>query len=130
SVDHSEVQELVDGGQLTAAAAAVHPRRHVLTRALGAGESSQADFWLTPVHAGDRILICSDGLSGDVPDAEIEQILGSVRDPQEAAEALVSTALAAGGSDNVTAVVVDADRGTGSAEARAAAAQISSADGG
>ena len=126
TVDHSEVQELVDGGQLTAAAAAIHPRRHVLTRALGAGERASADFQLIPAHAGDRILVCSDGLSGELAAADLQQILARATDPQEAAEALVRAALHAGGSDNVTAVVVDA--GTGPRAAEPAPARISSAD--
>jgi protein phosphatase len=128
TVDHSEVQELVDAGQLTAEAAALYPRRHVLTRALGAGESCSADFQLIPVRAGDRILMCSDGLSGEVPAEDIERILAAVTDPQEAAGALVRAALDAGGSDNVTAVVVDAQAGPRATPATAP--QVSSADAG
>ncbi|WP_427016820.1 PP2C family protein-serine/threonine phosphatase [Pseudarthrobacter sp. P1] len=108
SIDHSEVQELVDAGYITPDEALVHPRRHVITRALGTGGDSDPDFWTMPVHAGDRILVCSDGLTGEVGDGQIGRILASVHDPQDAAEALVAAAVAAGGRDNITVIVVDA----------------------
>ncbi|NUP73822.1 MAG: serine/threonine-protein phosphatase, partial [Sinomonas sp.] len=63
SVDHSEVHELVEMGEITPEEALVHPRRHVVTRALGTGDDADADFWLLPVADGDRILVCSDGLT-------------------------------------------------------------------
>lgn len=108
TVDHSEVQELVDGGRITAAQAHVHPRRHVVTRALGAGPDTGADFWLRPVEPDDRILVCSDGLTGEVAADRISEILQTVADPGEAAEALVQAALRAGGRDNISVVVIDA----------------------
>jgi serine/threonine protein phosphatase PrpC len=108
SVDHSEVQELVDLGHITAEEALVHPRRHVVVRALGTGDRNEADFWLLPVHEGDRILVCSDGLSGEVRGEEILEILGSRSDPQEAADALIEATLRMGARDNVSVVIVDA----------------------
>ncbi|MCB1297597.1 MAG: serine/threonine-protein phosphatase [Microthrixaceae bacterium] len=108
SVDHSVVQELVDAGEMTAEEAATAAGRNVITRALGAGSDEDADFWLLPAAQGDRMLVCSDGLSGEVDAATIHEILASVLDPQAAAERLVLQALANGGRDNVTAVVVDA----------------------
>ncbi|MCU1517955.1 MAG: serine/threonine protein phosphatase [Pseudarthrobacter sp.] len=108
SVDHSEVQELVDAGEITAEQAAVHPRRHVVTRALGTGDETEADYWLLPVEEGDRILVCSDGLNGEVSDEEMLRILSSASRPQDAVDALIQAALRNGGSDNVTAIVVDA----------------------
>lgn len=108
SVDHSVVQELVDSGQLDAAAAAVDARRNVITRAIGGGGDSDADFWLIPADAGDRVLACSDGLSGELSHTEIEAILRSETAPQDAAERLVREAVRRGGRDNITAVVVDA----------------------
>lgn len=108
SVDHSEVQEMVDRGHITQEQAAGHPRRHVITRALGTGDDSEADYWLMPVEVGDRILICSDGLSTEVSDDGIYSILSSVADPQQAADALVQETLRHGARDNVTVVVVDA----------------------
>lgn len=108
SVDHSEVQELVDAGEITAEEATVHPRRHVVTRALGASDETEADFWLLPVKEGDRVLVCSDGLTGELTDDDILQILTTVGNPQDAADALIQAALHNGGSDNVTVIVVDA----------------------
>lgn len=109
SVDHSEVQELLEAGALTAEEAERHPRRHVVTRALGAGADLDPDFWLLPVGEHDRILLCTDGLTGEVPDARIAEILLAEPRPQVAADLLVEAALAAGGHDNVTVLVVDAD---------------------
>ncbi|MCC3280227.1 protein phosphatase 2C domain-containing protein [Arthrobacter sp. zg-Y40] len=111
TVDHSEVQELVDLGQITADEALVHPRRHVVTRALGTGNDSEADFWLIPVEPGDRLMVCSDGLTGEVADGHILQILTSVSSPQDACAALVQAALRSGGRDNISVLVVDAKGG-------------------
>ncbi|MDQ0801895.1 protein phosphatase 2C domain-containing protein [Arthrobacter sp. SLBN-112] len=108
SVDHSEVQELVDAGEITAQEAAVHPRRHVVTRALGTGDETEADYWLLPVEEGDRVLVCSDGLTGELADEDILRILSTVAQPQDAVDALIQAALRSGGRDNVTAIVVDA----------------------
>lgn len=108
SVDHSVVQELVDAGQLTHEEARTDSRRNMVTRAIGAGAPSEPDFWMVPVEDGDRIVVCSDGLSGEVDDAHMAHLLGEHPDPQVAADALVSEALARGGRDNVTVVVVDA----------------------
>jgi len=108
SVDHSEVQEMVDAGLLTPEQAATHPRRHVVTRALGSRSAPQADFWYLPIERHDRVLVCSDGLTGELTDERITEILLTTPDPQEAAERLVHGAIAAGGRDNITVVVVDA----------------------
>lgn len=111
TVDHSEVQELVDLGQITADEALVHPRRHVVTRALGTGNDAEADFWLLPVVPGDRLLLCSDGLTGEVSDGAIQHILATEADPQAACAALVQAALRSGGRDNITVLVIDAEAG-------------------
>ena len=108
SVDHSEVQELVDAGEITAQEATVHPRRHVVTRALGTGDETEADYWLLPMEEGDRVLVCSDGLTGELSDDDILRILSTVAEPQDAVDALIQAALRSGGRDNVTAIVVDA----------------------
>jgi serine/threonine protein phosphatase PrpC len=108
SVDHSVVQELIDAGELDPAAAASDRRRNVITRAIGAGSDAEADFWLLPAEAGDRILICSDGLSGELDRDEIHAVLLAESDPQAAATRLVHEAMLRGGRDNITAVVVDA----------------------
>ncbi|ASN51529.1 PP2C family serine/threonine-protein phosphatase [Sinomonas sp. R1AF57] len=107
SVDHSEVRELVDAGEITPEEALVHPRRHVVTRALGTGEDAEADFWLLPVEDGDRLLICSDGLTSELRDGEIHCVLMTRQHPQDAVEALIDAAIKAGGRDNVTVIVVD-----------------------
>jgi protein phosphatase len=106
STDHSVVQELVDAGMISADAAAVHPQRHLVTRALGVGPPAEADVLLLPVRPGQRFLVCSDGLTGELRDAEIAGLLAD-RDAEAAAGELVRTAAMRGASDNVTAVVVD-----------------------
>jgi serine/threonine protein phosphatase PrpC len=126
SVDHSEVQELVDAGEITPEEAAVHPRRHVVTRALGTGDETEADYWLLPVEEGDRILVCSDGLNSELTDEHMFRILSAVGDPQDAVDALIQAALRNGGRDNVTVIVVDArnvmnDGGTATTAPRTAA---------
>ncbi len=108
SVDHSVVQELVDRGEIDQATAAVHPERHVLTRAVGTSGTVAPDYWMLPVGASDRMLLCSDGLTGELSAAEIAAVLAQPGDAQEVATVLVRRAVAAGGRDNVTAVVVDA----------------------
>lgn len=108
SVDHSVVQELMDRGEITEDEAKVHPYRHMITRALGAGPESDPDYWLIPAEPGDRLLVCSDGLSGEVPDPSIQRVLESDVSPQDACDALVDLALAGGGHDNITVVVVEA----------------------
>ncbi len=108
SVDHSEVQELVEAGRITPEEATVHPRRHVVTRALGTGGENEADFWLLPIQDGDRILVCSDGLTGELSDEHMFRILSTSEKPQDAVDALIKEALLSGGRDNVTAIVVDA----------------------
>lgn len=107
SVDHSEVQELVDTGAITRAEAATHPRRHVVTRAFGSEPAPRADLWFVPRVAGDRLLVCSDGLTTELADETIAEVLLAHPSPQEAAERLVRCAVDTGGRDNVTAVVVD-----------------------
>lgn len=107
SVDHSVVQELIESGEITAEEATTHPERHVITRALGSPEGVAPDFFLLPLAAAERLLLCSDGITGMITDAVIEEILERIHDPRDAADALVQAALDAGGRDNATAVVVD-----------------------
>jgi PPM family protein phosphatase len=107
--DHSEVAELVADGLLLPDEAARHPWRHVVTRVLGGGAASvEPDVLVMAVSPGDRMLMCTDGLTDALPDARIEAELKAERDPQAAADRLVATAVAAGAKDNVTVVVVDA----------------------
>src|SRR5947207_1782171 len=107
TVDHSEVEELVASGTIGSEEARTHPRRNVVTRALGTDPAPDPDVWVFPPTPGERFLICSDGLPMELPDAEIAEVLRAEAVPQEAAEALVRKAVDAGGRDNVTAVVVD-----------------------
>jgi len=108
SVDHSVVQELIDSGELDAAAASSDSRRNVITRAIGAGSHAEPDYWLLPAEEGDRMLVCSDGLTGELDRQRIGEILGAEPDPQAAATRLVHEAMLHGGRDNITALVVDA----------------------
>jgi PPM family protein phosphatase len=110
TVDHSEVQEMVLAGVITKEQARIHPRRNVVTRALGSDSGRLPDHWLLPAVGGDRYLICSDGLFSELPDELILPLLAA-GSPQQAAEALVTAANDAGGRDNVTVVVVDIDPG-------------------
>ncbi len=107
--DHSQVQELIDSGTVTDVQARALPMHNVITRALGAGSGEHvlADQFLVPLTTGDRFIMCTDGLSGEVTDSLIEMVSRAVQDPQELAEELVTMALNAGGKDNVTVVVVD-----------------------
>lgn len=106
--DHSLVAELVRSGDLTRAQASNHPQKNLITRALGADEDVQVDTGVFPVEAGDRVVLCSDGLSDMVPEDRIEQILVESREePETPARRLLSAALDAGGADNITIVVVD-----------------------
>jgi PPM family protein phosphatase len=111
TTDHSLAEERVRHGQMTEAEAEVHPHRHILTRALGVGPDVDVDLWELHVKTGDRLLLCSDGLSNEVNIEQIGQVLQSVRDPRKAARALVDRANAHGGNDNVTVVVVDVQVG-------------------
>ena len=106
--DHSLVEEMVRGGELTREQADVHPRRSIITRALGIDPQVEVDEFPLELQPGDRILFCSDGLTTMVRPDEIASILGREHDPKRAAQLLVDAANAAGGEDNVTAVIADA----------------------
>jgi serine/threonine protein phosphatase PrpC len=106
--DHSWVGEMMRRGEITAAQAANHPHRSVITRALGTDLDADPEMVEVAVVAGDRVLICSDGLTGMVDDDEIARVMQQGLDPQATAQALAEAALAHGGEDNVTVVVVDA----------------------
>lgn len=111
TVDHSYVQELLATGHITEIEARNHPRRNIVTRALGIEPTVRVDSWLLPMVRGDRFVLCSDGLVDEVDDDEIYVILHDNEEPQAAAEALVAAAVAAGGRDNVTVLVVDVIEG-------------------
>ena len=118
SVDHSAVQELVDLGEITRLQAITHPDRNIVTRALGADTIVDPDIWLLPARGRQTFLLCSDGLTKELSDDEIARIIvfhgvEQVREsdglPITLAERLVRAAVAAGGSDNVTVVIVESD---------------------
>ena len=113
--DHSLMADMIEAGQLTPEEARSHPNRSVITRALGSDPHTQPDLYEINVETGDRLLICSDGLSGMIFDDQIENTLRRVQDPQRCASQLVNEAIAAGGHDNVTVIVADV---TGYAEVR------------
>lgn len=104
--DHSLVQRLEELGQITPDEAAVHPQRNVLYRALGQGESLEPDVITTPFPVGGYLLLCSDGLWGVVPEDEIRKIVYEAPTIQHACQNLIAAANAAGGPDNISAVLV------------------------
>ena len=110
TVDHSLGQELYATGRITAAELAVFPDRNVITRAIGALDA-EADSWVMPVRNGERLLLCSDGLTSEVPDELIRETLGAGGEPGELADALVLLANRAGGRDNISVVVVEVRSG-------------------
>jgi len=107
SVDHSVVQEMVTAGLISARDAEHHPDSNIVTRAVGFASEPVPDFWIIPVSAGSRLLMCSDGLTREVDDLRIRLHLAAKLSPEHTAQALVDAALASGGRDNVTAVIVD-----------------------
>jgi len=107
TTDHSLVQELVDDGQLSEIEATVHPQRHVLTRALGVDPEVRVDCLQVLPMRGDRLLLCSDGLSRELNDGQVASVLRRIADPQAAARELVSEARDRGGADNITVVIID-----------------------
>jgi serine/threonine protein phosphatase PrpC len=108
TVDHSLVQELVDDGRLTPEDAERHPQRSVITRALGIEPEVEFDLFTYKLQVGDRLLLCSDGLSDVVEPTQIRNVLLRVRNPRQAAQRLVKVANEQGGPDNITVIVVDA----------------------
>jgi protein phosphatase len=107
STDHSVVQELVDAGRITEEQSRSHPERHIVTRAIGGPDPVDPDFFALPLAQARRVLLCSDGVTDLVADAGIAEVLLDEADPRRAAERIVDLALAEGGIDNATAVVVD-----------------------
>lgn len=115
TVDHSAVQELIDRGELSPAQALRHPHRNVVTRALGADDEVEADVWLVPARGRQTFILCSDGLTKELPDDEIARIITyhfaqqPGEETMDLAARLTAAAVAAGGSDNVTVLVVESE---------------------
>lgn len=106
TIDHSLGQELVDAGKMLREDLATFPDRNVITRAIGASDSS-ADSWLVPVINGERFLICSDGLTSELDDESIRAILTMGGRPESVATTLVQRATEAGGRDNISVIIID-----------------------
>jgi protein phosphatase len=105
--DHSYVDKLVELGQITAEEAAVHPHKNVLYRAVGQEGLLEVDTHLETIPAGGRLLLCCDGLWSMIDDEDIARIVGASATPQDACDQMIAAANAAGGRDNITAVVVE-----------------------
>ncbi|MFD9405661.1 PP2C family protein-serine/threonine phosphatase [Streptomyces sp. NPDC059989] len=105
--DHTWVQRLVDEGRITEEEATTHPQRSLLMRALGSGDIVEPDLSIREVRAGDRYLICSDGLSGVVSHQTLEETLADYHGPRETVQSLIQLALRGGGPDNITCIVAD-----------------------
>jgi serine/threonine protein phosphatase PrpC len=105
--DHTLVQRMVREGRLTEDEAANHPQRSVLTRALGVDDEIGVDELTLDVHVGDRLLLCTDGLTTMIDRGRIQKILARERDPQAACDKLIDAANRAGGDDNITVIVLD-----------------------
>jgi PPM family protein phosphatase len=108
--DHSVVAAMVRQGLLDPDEAVTDARRHIVTRALGAEDDIQVDVVSAELASGDRVLLCSDGLSGLVPRQAIAAVLASEPDPGRGADRLIYLANEAGGDDNVTVIVIDPER--------------------
>lgn len=113
TVDHSIVQEMVDAGQLTAEQAEDHPESNVITRAVGFSLEPDVDMSQLELRAGMRLLLCSDGLTKEVPLQRLRLHLAARLSARETANALVDAALAQGGRDNITVIVIDVVRAPG-----------------
>lgn len=107
SIDHSYVQELVTQGVITFDDARTHPRRNIVTRALGIDATVLVDSWTLPIIDRDRYILCSDGLVDEISNEEILAISVLHSDPQQAAANLVTAANSHGGRDNITVIVAD-----------------------
>ncbi|GAA3591555.1 protein phosphatase 2C domain-containing protein [Klugiella xanthotipulae] len=107
SVDHSVVQEMVDTGEITPLEALSHPQRNMITRAVGFEDAPVPDYWLVPALAGTKVICCSDGLTKELVDGDIAQHIARGGSPQQIVNRLMTAALASGGRDNITIVLVE-----------------------
>ena len=105
--DHSVIRELLDAGRISREAARHHPQRNVVTRTLGRSDDAAPDLRTVAVQPGDRLLLCSDGLTGMLDDPEIEQVLVRFAEPMRCCRELVARSNDRGGLDNITVIVVD-----------------------
>jgi len=124
TIDHSVAQELVDQGRLAREDMSSYRGRNVITRAVGDPHSA-AEYWLLPIVTGERLLICSDGLSGELPDEALRAGLALGGGTPQTAHSLVTQAVERGGRDNITAIVVDVVDGGASPESDAVTGGLS-----
>lgn len=122
--DHSMVAEMIKRGELTEEESRVHPQRSIITRALGTDANMTPDAFEVQAHPGDRLLICSDGLTGMLEDEKIANLLVAYRDPEVTAKALIAAANEAGGGDNISVVIVDIDEGEAEKSAGGAVGRV------
>lgn len=107
TTDHSYVMELVKSGTITKEEAAVHPKRNIITRAVGIKDTVETDMTIVPVEKGDLLLLCTDGLSGMLSDGEMAQMLRQKESVKRKAEKLVETANLRGGYDNISLILIE-----------------------
>jgi protein phosphatase len=105
--DHTLVHQMVVSGEITEEEAVTHPHRSILTRVIGVEMTVNVDTGELPVRPGDRLLLCTDGLTGMITEGQMREILAAAPDPEDAAKRLVQAANRAGGVDNITVVVID-----------------------
>jgi protein phosphatase len=105
--DHSLVERMVASGQITQAEARLHPQRNLVFRSLGTEPNVEVDLFVEPLQTGDRLLLCSDGLTNMLPDDRVAYIVGREPDPESACRALVRAANEAGGKDNISVVLAE-----------------------
>ena len=110
--DHSLVQQMIDRGEITPSQGRHHPRRNIITRAVGSEQFVTCDEFTLPIREGDRFLLCSDGLTNALEEAEVHRVLLAEDDPESACRKLVSEAVDGEARDNVTAVVIYARKGS------------------
>ena len=108
--DHTYVNKLISAGTLTKSEARIHPQKNIITKALGSTRNVEPDFYRFALEDGDRILLCTDGLHGELSDDEIAEILRQDIELNEIARKLVNAANAKGGHDNITVVLADNKR--------------------
>lgn len=106
TVDHSYVEELIKNGSLTRSEAENHPKKHIITRALGCFEKVEADIYSGDIYKNDIFVLCTDGLTNMVSDDKIKKIVEEQKNPDEACTKLVKLANMMGGSDNITVIVI------------------------
>jgi len=104
--DHSLVEAMVKTGELNRNEARIHPNKNIITRAIGANENVEPDFFEVNLEEGDTVLMCSDGLTNMLEDETIERIIRENENPEEAAETLVKCANQNGGKDNIAIIII------------------------